>query len=692
MKLLTSIFACCFLFLRNALVLFLLSLSTTLFAQDANWKRYASGNTRAVTALVTEGNNVWAGMNHNLHHFDGTTWIEYNKTNSPMGIYPINCIAVSKKGDKYIGTAGGGVFKLSRDGSWSNINVTRARELPILCYQPTNLLVTTNDVIGLTVNNNNELVIIHSLSIYGIVQKEFVHISTYVDGRFMQSSVQRLSYSGNSFSADRVSLAFINDTLLMRDGYAMVQYTNNNLCRSSGSGYRRGLSNSPFDIYKGKIIYSDWNSIYILPTSYNDNTIAESYPYPREANCEVFYKNDFAVGDTAGLSIKNGFTWATYNTSNSAIPSNNVTQLARDSSGHLWLGTDNGIAKWDGTTMTAYFTNQIQNNFYFPAMSSPSFMVMDNAGDLWLTKYFNNNAKLHLDLCSSSWVGTGTPMWHSTGIVKGNNGNIWICSNGLQGPIKEFNGSNWTTHLNKNFTCIAKAPNGDIWAGSERHPDDINSDGIGLFRYNGSTWVTYNSSNSNIRTTNIYDMVFASTGKAWLSTEGGIATFDGTNWILYSLAGGRRNQALVDNSDNYWFAKTNMLKKFNGTTLTDYPVPSGNIACIAKDNNDIWVGTDNYKLYKFSIATNTWQQINIGLAGTGAISTIYIDPQGTKWLSNNEYLLQYHENGIQKGGLSITSSNLSLFLPCGTNANSGSVTVQALHGTLPYSCNFHRKI
>jgi len=60
----------------------------------------------------------------------------------------------------------------------------------------------------------------------------------------------------------------------------------------------------------------------------------------------------------AGLLKHDNATWTLYNqTSNPAFPSNNVTALAKDNSGNIWIGTnDVGLVKFDGTNFTTYNT------------------------------------------------------------------------------------------------------------------------------------------------------------------------------------------------------------------------------------------------------------------------------------------------------------------------------------------------
>ena len=48
-------------------------------------------------------NNLWIGTGNGLAKYDGTNWIVYNNTNSPLTVKHISSIAIDKKNIKWIG-------------------------------------------------------------------------------------------------------------------------------------------------------------------------------------------------------------------------------------------------------------------------------------------------------------------------------------------------------------------------------------------------------------------------------------------------------------------------------------------------------------------------------------------------------------------------------------------------------------
>jgi ligand-binding sensor domain-containing protein len=46
--------------------------------------------------------------------------------------------------------------------------------------------------------------------------------------------------------------------------------------------------------------------------------------------------------------------WTVYNNSNSGLPNNTVKAIAIDGQGNKWIGTNSGLAKFDGVNWTVY--------------------------------------------------------------------------------------------------------------------------------------------------------------------------------------------------------------------------------------------------------------------------------------------------------------------------------------------------
>ena len=97
---------------------------------------------------------------------------------------------------------------------------------------------------------------------------------------------------------------------------------------------------------------------------------------------------------------------------------------------------------------------------------------------------------------------------------------VWGCTD--RGLI-HFDGKQWTFTTQDallHVADIAIAPDGQVWA--------LNSTGD-VFRYDGSAWM------EEIGSYRLNDLTFAPDGTLWAATVDGLASYNGTNWILSPL-------------------------------------------------------------------------------------------------------------------------------------------------------------
>jgi len=124
----------------------------------------------------------------------------------------------------------------------------------------------------------------------------------------------------------------------------------------------------------------------------------------------------------------------------------------------------------------------------------------------------------------------------------------------------------------------------------------------GLAKFNGSNWITYNTSNSGLPSDNILSVAVDGNDVKWVGTSmDGIVKFDGVNWITYNTS----NSGILDNTvfsimfegiNKIWIKTLAGVEKFEGekwSLLTSFNsgLPSENISSIAIDKNgNKWIG------------------------------------------------------------------------------------------------------
>ena len=301
--------------------------------------------------------------------------------------------------------------------------------------------------------------------------------------------------------------------------------------------------------------------------------------------------------------------WINYNTSNSGLPSNFVCCIEIDEIGNKWIGTKEGLAKFDGINWTVYDTTNSDlpfNEIYC--------LSIDNIGNKWIISTDGD----------------------SYGLCKFDGSNWEI----IQTPFA----SNWSTGIN----CLSIDESGNKWIGTNE----------GLARFDGTNWTVYNTANSPLPFNYIICLTIDKIGNIWtISSYNGdfrLSKFDGTNWTInysgLSYYSFNVRKIAFDGNNNLWI-KQGGLDKFDGTIWTHYPSPiswgemDGN--CIAIDEFDNkWIGVDA-ELLEF--VDTTWTIYNNPFPDQYDIREIEIDNLGNKWLGTPWFgfgLDVFNEDGI----------------------------------------------
>jgi ligand-binding sensor domain-containing protein len=179
----------------------------------------------------------------------------------------------------------------------------------------------------------------------------------------------------------------------------------------------------------------------------------------------------------------------------------------------------------------------------------------------------------------------------------------------------------------------------------------------GLVKFNGTTWITYNISNSGLPDNNIRSLAMDLNGSVWIGTGDGLAKFDGFNWEIFNtsnsdLPGNKINSIAIDENGIIWIGTNNKgLASFNDESWTVYNtsnsgLPSDRVLSINIDSyGNKWIGT--YGLVKFNDTIwSSFDVFNSGLANN-EVTSIVIDQLGSKWIGTMYGgLSEYNENGI----------------------------------------------
>ncbi|MBD3182004.1 PAS domain S-box protein [Candidatus Poribacteria bacterium] len=264
--------------------------------------------------------------------------------------------------------------------------------------------------------------------------------------------------------------------------------------------------------------------------------------------------------------------------------------IIQDSGGYIWLGTDNGIYRYDGKEFVLYKTSDglVNNSVYA--------------------------------LCEDS------------------KGSLWI---GTRQGLSCFDGRNFVNYTPENgltfdfVNSICEDHEGKLWLGirSKRNP--------GISCYDGEKFYSYTISDG-IGSHAIHKIYRDKKNNLWFGTEDkGIYRFDGYRFANYSLDEGLASNSTSgfceDNEGKLWIGTKNGLSCLHNGSINNYSAKDGlvsnNITGLCQDNNGyIWIGAwGGVSLYDGNEFTNFTNQD--GLLDN-RVNDVMLDREGLLWFSH----------------------------------------------------------
>ncbi len=378
-------------------------------------------------------------------------------------------------------------------------------------------------------------------------------------------------------------------------------------------------------------------------------------------------------------------------TSETTLPQSSVQTILQSKDGYLWLGTQEGLVRFDGVNFVQLNSEDISS------------LCEDREGRLWMAtyngvmsfhkgkfqQYTTNNGlgnnrcnSISIDSAGALWVATnagasmmkegkfttfttkdGLPSDRTTSVATTGGGVIWIGTPTGLSKYEKGRFSNFTVEngLPKNeIGCLLEGSDGTLWIGTI---------GGGLCAYKKGIFNKWGIEEG-LPAKDVRSLYEDRDGSLWIGFEpGGIARFRDGKFESYMVKDGLSDNTVwsifEDKEGSLWVGTFGGgLNRFKDAKFTSYDVLSGlsSNSCwvIYEDSlKNIWIGTDDglncFSNGKFLV----YNQQN-GLPDN-FINTILEDREGSIWIGTDAGLSQLRDGRFTNFGTGEGLTNLSVF-------------------------------
>jgi ligand-binding sensor domain-containing protein/signal transduction histidine kinase len=311
------------------------------------------------------------------------------------------------------------------------------------------------------------------------------------------------------------------------------------------------------------------------------------------------------------------------------LPQNSILCITQTRDGYLWLGTWQGLVRFDGVKFTVFDsgnTKEIKNN-YIMALHE------DREGNLWIGTRGGGVNQFKDGKLTSFTTKDGPSSNEVWAIREDREGSIWFAAaDGGLGRFKDGRFTSFTTKEGLAFNIVRS-----IYGGRQG--------GLWIATYSGLNWfkdgkfITYTTKDGLS-----HDWVRAvyedREGSLWAGTYSGLNRFKDGKFTTYTTKDGLLHDWVTsiyeDRDGNLWIGTHGGLSRFEDGKFSRFTTKEGlsnNLVWSIYEDREgsLWVGTEGGGLDRFKDGVFTTYTTRDGLSHD-VVDTIYEDRAGNLWI------------------------------------------------------------
>jgi signal transduction histidine kinase/streptogramin lyase len=299
------------------------------------------------------------------------------------------------------------------------------------------------------------------------------------------------------------------------------------------------------------------------------------------------------LGTDEGLARFDGYDFTVFDKSDGSLPANSVTALAADPDGSLWIGTARGLARFHDKSFHTFTTRD--------GLPDDSIMGLysDHSGGLWVVA---NNGSLYRAQNGRFANYSAGPNLLSVRAIR-EDANHDLVAAGFGGVVR-ISGDRYTTLIDNAtaggdvVTALLVDRQGNLWVAGN----------LGLMLRTPAGHIRKFDTHDGLPDLFVRAVLEDRDGNIWIGTNGGLARFQGDHFVA-SAEGGRDNDLvrclLEDREGDLWVGANNGLTRLRDDVFSVYGktegMPSDEPNTVFQDHaGRLWVGFHEGGLMLFS--------------------------------------------------------------------------------------------
>ena len=299
------------------------------------------------------------------------------------------------------------------------------------------------------------------------------------------------------------------------------------------------------------------------------------------------------LGTDEGLTRFDGYDFVTFTKEMGALPTNTVTTLAAGADDTLWIGTPNGLSRYHNQRFTVFtVSNGLPDN-------SVMSICEDHNGTVWIA-LGNNLASFANGIFTNYPIARLQPLTTVSKVYEDRHNRLFIA--GIGGLV-ELRGQRFVPIFGPNemgeqtVSTLVEDVHGSLWLAG----------GIGILRRAPDGKIRLFDTRDGLPSRRVRDLWLDRNGNVWAGTSGGLSRLEGDRFVTTPFDSGHDldvRRFFEDREGNLWVGTNSGLNRLRDNAFGMYGrsegLPSDQPIVVHQDRKgEIWVGYHNSGLVEF---------------------------------------------------------------------------------------------